>query len=230
MKQNEIMWSSAETDTAQHETDIIGDNHIGTSADTPMREDAFNVSDKEKIARIAYHFREIMDALGLDLTDDSLRGTPGRVAKMYVKEIFGGLNPANKPAITLFENKYQYRQMLVEKNITLYSNCEHHFVPIIGKAHIAYISSGKVIGLSKLNRIVQYFAQRPQVQERLTLQIANELKAVLGTGDVAVVIDATHLCVSSRGIKDVTSSTVTAEYSGRFLEEGVKNEFLNHIK
>jgi GTP cyclohydrolase I len=209
--------------------DILGEQHIGTSYDTPLRNDAFDLSDEEKIGIITHHFREIMNTLGLDLTDDSLNGTPGRVAKMYVQEIFRGLDPKNKPAIALFENKYRYGQMLVEKNITLYSNCEHHFVPIIGKAHVAYISSGKVIGLSKLNRIVQYYAQRPQVQERLTMQIANELKSVLETEDVAVVIDAVHLCVSSRGIKDVNSSTVTAEYSGAFLENASKEEFLRYL-
>ena len=210
--------------------DLLGEQHIGTSYDTPLRSDAFDLSDEEKIRIISGHFREIMITLGRDLSDDSLNGTPGRVAKMYVKEIFGGLNAKNKPDIALFDNKYRYSQMLVEKNITLYSNCEHHFVPIIGKAHIAYILSGKVIGLSKLNRIVQYYAQRPQVQERLTLQIANELKAVLNTEDVAVVIDAVHLCVSSRGIKDVSSSTITAEYSGMFLETVHKNEFLNYLQ
>ncbi|MGN6638385.1 MAG: GTP cyclohydrolase I FolE [Mucilaginibacter sp.] len=209
--------------------ELLGEQHIGTSYDTPLREDAFELSDPEKIRIISHHFREIMHTLGLDLTDDSLNGTPNRVAKMYVKEIFAGLNPQNKPDVTLFENKYQYGQMLVEKNITVYSNCEHHFVPIIGKAHVAYISSGKVIGLSKLNRIVQYYAQRPQVQERLTIQIANELKSVLETEDVAVVIDAAHLCVSSRGVKDVNSSTVTAEYSGVFLENTRKEEFLRYL-
>jgi GTP cyclohydrolase I len=157
-----------------------------------------------------------MDVMGLDLTDDSLKGTPKRVAKMYIDEIFSGLNPANKPKVALFDNKYQYNQMLVEKNITFYSNCEHHFVPIIGKAHVAYMSSGKVIGLSKLNRIVQYYAKRPQVQERLTNQIAEELKGILETEDVAVIIDAKHLCVSSRGIKDDTSSTVTSYFGGKF--------------
>ncbi|MGZ3900861.1 MAG: GTP cyclohydrolase I FolE [Bacteroidia bacterium] len=207
----------------------IGDNHVGTSLETPLRDDAFKMSDKKKMEKISFHFKEIMETLGLDLTDDSLAGTPERVAKMYVKEIFSGLNPANKPEIALFDNKYKYNQMLVEKNITLFSNCEHHFVPIIGKAHVAYISSGKIIGLSKLNRIVQYFSQRPQVQERLTMQIANEIKALLGTDDVAVVIDAAHLCVSSRGVKDSNSSTVTAEYSGKFLEESVKSEFLKFI-
>ncbi|MGZ4042410.1 MAG: GTP cyclohydrolase I FolE [Bacteroidia bacterium] len=209
--------------------DDIGDNHVGTSLETPLRDDAFKMSDKKKMEKISFHFKEIMETLGLDLTDDSLAGTPERVAKMYVKEIFSGLNPANKPEIALFDNKYKYNQMLVEKNITLFSNCEHHFVPIIGKAHVAYISSGKIIGLSKLNRIVQYFSQRPQVQERLTMQIANEIKALLGTDDVAVVIDAAHLCVSSRGVKDSNSSTVTAEYSGKFLEESVKSEFLKFI-
>jgi GTP cyclohydrolase IA len=230
MKQKEIMLNTAENNTAFEELDLIGENHVGTSLETPMRRDAFELSDKEKIKKISHHFREIMETLGLDLTDDSLRGTPNRVAKMYVEEIFRGLNPLNKPKIALFENKYKYDQMLVEKNITMFSNCEHHFVPMIGKAHVAYISSGKVIGLSKLNRIVQYFAQRPQVQERLTMQIANEIKEVLGTDDVAVVIDASHLCVSSRGIKDVNSSTVTAEYSGKFLDENTKNEFLKYIQ
>ena len=194
----------------------IGDDHLFTGLETPMREDAFSISDDEKKSKIEYHFTEIMNALGLDLTDDSLKGTPKRVANMYIEEIFSGLNPANKPKIALFDNKYQYNQMLVEKNITFYSNCEHHFVPIIGKAHVAYISSGKVIGLSKLNRIVQYYAKRPQVQERLTNQIAEELKAVLQTDDVAVIIDAKHLCVSSRGVKDDTSSTVTSFFGGQF--------------
>ena len=178
---------------------------------------------------IQKHFKEIMQILGLDLTDDSLRGTPERVAKMYVKEIFSGLNPANKPHVKLFDNKYNYNQMLVEKDITIFSNCEHHFVPIIGKVHVAYISSGKVIGLSKINRIVQYYAKRPQVQERLTVQIGNELKSLLNTEDVAVVVDAEHLCVSSRGIQDTSSSTVTSFYSGRFESEMTKKEFLSYI-
>lgn len=230
MKQRTTMLNTMEMNTeVEEQIDRIGDEHFFTNAETPLRPDAFELSDKEKISRISHHFTQIMETLGLDLTDDSLKGTPLRVAKMYVKEIFRGLNPENKPEVALFENSYRYKQMLVEKNITLYSNCEHHFVPIIGKAHVAYISSGKVIGLSKLNRIVQYYSQRPQVQERLTMQIANELKAILETDDVAVVIDAVHLCVSSRGIKDVTSSTVTSEYSGKFLEEGTRNEFLNYI-
>ncbi|MDP5093545.1 MAG: GTP cyclohydrolase I FolE [Polaribacter sp.] len=194
----------------------IGDDHLYTGIETPMKPNAFAISDEEKKKKITSLFAEIMDVMGLDLTDDSLRGTPNRVAKMYIDEIFSGLNPANKPKVALFDNKYQYNQMLVEKNITFYSNCEHHFVPIIGKAHVAYISSGKVIGLSKLNRIVQYFAKRPQVQERLTNQIAEELKAVLQTEDVAVIIDAKHLCVSSRGIKDETSATVTSYFGGAF--------------
>jgi GTP cyclohydrolase IA len=213
----------------EEDSDLLGEQHIGTSFDTPIRKDAFEINDETKIKMITHHFREIMNTLGLDLSDDSLRSTPERVAKMYVKEIFSGLDPQNYPDIKLFENKYRYNQMLVEKNITLFSNCEHHFVPIIGKAHVAYISSGKVIGLSKLNRIVQYYSKRPQVQERLTIQIANELRSVLETDDVAVVIDAVHLCVSSRGINDTNSSTVTADYSGKFLEEGVKAEFLKFI-
>jgi len=209
--------------------DDIGDEHILTSWETPLRPDAFDMDDEEKIAVIAYHFKEIMQVLGLDLNDDSLKGTPLRVGKMYVKEIFRGLHPDNKPQVALFENKYGYSQMLVEKNIVLYSNCEHHFVPIIGKAHIGYVSNGKVIGLSKLNRIVQYYAQRPQVQERLTRQIAEELKNILETDDVAVVIDATHLCVSSRGVKDIASSTLTAEYAGIFQEQAKRDEFLKYI-
>ena len=197
----------------------IGDDHLYTGLDTPMRDNAFDISDEEKKRRISILFAEIMEVMGLDLTDDSLRGTPNRVAKMYIDEIFSGLNPENKPKIALFDNKYQYNQMLVEKNITFYSNCEHHFVPIIGKAHVAYISSGKVIGLSKLNRIVQYYAKRPQVQERLTNQIGADLQEILGTDDVAVIIDAKHLCVSSRGVKDDTSSTVTSFYGGQFNDQ-----------
>lgn len=209
--------------------DDIGDDHLLTGLETPMKKDAFKLSDSDKKERIAFLFEEIMDVLGLDLTDDSLKGTPQRVAKMYIDEIFSGLNPANKPKVALFDNKYKYNQMLVEKNITFYSNCEHHFVPIIGKAHVAYISSGKVIGLSKLNRIVQYYAKRPQVQERLTNQIANELKTILNTNDIAVIIDAKHLCVSSRGIKDDTSSTVTTFYGGEFSSAEKIRELQNYI-
>ena len=194
----------------------IGDDHLYTGIETPMKPNAFAISDEEKKKKITSLFAEIMNVMGLDLTDDSLKGTPNRVAKMYIDEIFSGLNPANKPKIALFDNKYQYNQMLVEKNITFYSNCEHHFVPIIGKAHVAYISSGKVIGLSKLHRIVQYYAKRPQVQERLTNQIAEELKTALQTENIAVIIDAKHLCVSSRGIKDDTSATVTSYFGGVF--------------
>jgi GTP cyclohydrolase IA len=203
----------------------IGDEHIATSVDTPMRPDAFEMSDSEKKAKIAAHFKEIMNVLGLDLTDDSLKGTPQRVAKMYIDEIFSGLNPLNKPKVALFENKYKYNNLLLEKDITFYSNCEHHFVPIIGKAHVAYISSGKVIGLSKLNRIVDYFAKRPQVQERLNMQIGNELMEVLATKDVAVIIEAKHMCVASRGVKDTGSSTTTMFTSGEFQ----KSDKLDHL-
>jgi len=201
-----------------------------TSYDTPLRHDAFELDDEIKIELIEKHFASIMQVLGLDLEDDSLRDTPKRVAKMYVKEIFSGLNPANKPVPTLFKNPFRYNQMLVEKNIAVFSNCEHHFVPITGKAHVAYISNGQVIGLSKLNRIVQYCSQRPQIQERLTIQIAAMIKEALGTEDVAVIIDAHHHCVSSRGIRDTGSMTLTAEYSGRFLQNETKNEFLSYIK
>jgi GTP cyclohydrolase IA len=187
-------------------------------------------NDDEKIKIIAAHFKGIMQTLGLDLNEDSLKETPERVAKMYVKEIFSGLNPKNKPEVTMFENKYQYNKMLIEKNISLYSYCEHHFVPIIGKVHVAYISKGKVIGLSKINRLVQYYSKRPQVQERLTVQIAEAIKKATGTEDVAVLIDAVHLCVASRGIKDTNSSTITSDYSGKFINEEIKNEFLALVK
>ena len=207
----------------------IGDNHLQSSTDTPIRPDAFTLTNGEKIEKIQGLFKQVMDTLGLDLTDDSLRGTPLRVAKMYVEELFSGLNPANMPDMTLFENKYQYNQMLVEKDITVYSHCEHHFVPIFGKAHIAYISSGKVIGLSKLNRLVDYFARRPQVQERLTTQIGKALQNVLGTENVAVVIDAKHMCVASRGIRDTHSATVTSFYSGQFENSASKEEFLRYV-
>jgi GTP cyclohydrolase I len=213
-----------------HSIDEMGDEHVGTSIDTPLREDAFQMDDDLKIELIEKHFREIMYVLGLDLTDDSLKGTPKRVAKMYVKEIFSGLNPKNKPDAKLFENKYKYNEMLVEKDITFFSNCEHHFVPIYGKAHVAYISNGNVIGLSKINRIVQYYSKRPQVQERLTMQIGNELKEALGTDDVAVVLDAHHMCVSTRGVQDVNSSTVTSFYSGKFeRDENARAEFMKYI-
>ena len=205
------------------------DDHSIFSYDTPLRADAFEKDDELKIELIEKHFREIMHVLGMDLSDDSLKGTPHRVAKMYVKEVFSGLNPSRKPTTKLFDNKYNYDQMLVEKDITFYSHCEHHFVPIFGKAHVAYFSSGKVIGLSKINRIVQYFSKRPQVQERLTVQIAEELKKLLKTEDLAVVMDAKHMCVSSRGVGDTNSQTGTAHFSGKFNDQAVRSEFLNYV-
>jgi GTP cyclohydrolase I len=210
--------------------DEIGDNHIATSAQNPLRKDAFTISDLEKVELIKKDVQNILLTLGLDLTDDSMKGTPNRVAKMFVNEIFGGLNPAKKPSASTFENNYKYGEMLVEKNITLYSTCEHHLLPIIGRAHVAYISNGRVIGLSKMNRIVEYYSKRPQVQERLTMQIVQELQIALGTQDVACVIDAKHLCVNSRGIKDIESSTVTSEFGGKFKEEATRREFLEYIK
>lgn len=210
--------------------DEVGDNHMMTSGDTPLRSDAFELSDEEKIEKIEEHFEQIMHTLGLDLTDDSLRGTPRRVAKMYVKEIFSGLDPEKAPKASTFDNKYKYAEMLVEKDITVYSTCEHHFLPIVGKAHVAYFSEGKVIGLSKMNRIVDYYAKRPQVQERMTMQIVKHLQKYLGTEDVACVIDAKHLCVNSRGIRDIQSSTVTSEFGGKFKETDVRKEFLNYLQ
>ena len=217
-------------DKILNEIDEQGDAHVGSSAETPIREDAFELSDIEKVALINKDVKHIMETLGLDLTDDSLKGTPQRVAKMFVNEIFAGLNPERKPIASTFENKYKYGEMLVEKNITVYSTCEHHLLPIVGKAHVAYISKGRVIGLSKMNRIVDYFAKRPQVQERMTMQIVQELQKALGTPDVACVVDAKHLCVNSRGIRDIDSSTVTSEFGGAFKEQSVKREFLDYIK
>lgn len=205
------------------------DEYSRLDYNTPLRPDAFELSDAEKIQIIEGHFSEIMKTLGLDMTDDSLKGTPKRVAKMYVKEIFSGLDARNFPKATLFENKFNYNEMLVEKDITFYSNCEHHFVPFFGKTHVAYLGTDKVIGLSKLNRIVQYFAKRPQVQERLTNQIGSELQIVLKTMDVAVMIEANHLCVASRGIKDTSSSTITVFYGGRFQDDDKKNQFLAYL-
>ncbi len=250
MKPNETLWSSllneghngsnhpmngfqggGQDHQGKHgQADELGEAHVATSVDTPLRPDAFELDDDTKIELIEDRFKQIMEILGLDLSDDSLSGTPRRVAKMYVKEIFSGLDPKNKPAVRSFENSYGYDQMLVEKDITFYSQCEHHFVPIIGFAHVAYISSGRVVGLSKLNRIVQYYARRPQVQERMTRQIAEELKKSLNTEDVAVVMVADHLCVASRGIQDTNSKTITAAYNGKFLEEKTKTEFLKYLE
>lgn len=227
MKQNATSLNTPHKAVA--DIDDVGDNHFATSLETPMRVDAFDLSNEEKINKIEAHFHEIMQIMGLDMTDESLSGTPRRVAKMYVNELFSGLNPEAKPPATLFSNSYDYSQMLVEKNITFFSTCEHHFVPIYGKAHVAYISSGQVIGLSKLNRIVQYYARRPQVQERLTEQIAAELKSILKTDDVAVIMDANHMCVASRGVRDTHSSTVTAAYYGKFKDHKVRAELLHHV-
>ena len=210
--------------------EAMGDDHIGSSAITPLRDDAFELSDKEKIESIKKDVAHIMETLGLDMTDDSLQGTPNRVAKMFVNEIFGGLHPDRKPKVSTFDNNYKYGEMLVEKNIVVYSTCEHHLLPIIGRAHVAYISNGTVVGLSKMNRIVDYYAKRPQVQERLTMQIVQELQKAMNTEDVACVIDAKHLCVNSRGIRDIESSTVTSEFGGKFKEQAIRREFLDYIK
>ena len=219
-----------EGNTGKELVEEMGDDHIFTSAKTPLRDNAFELSDDDKIKSIEGDVANILQTLGMDLTDDSIKGTPGRVAKMFVKEIFGGLNPKRRPKPSTFDNNYKYGEMLVEKNITVYSTCEHHLLPIVGKAHVAYISNGNVIGLSKMNRIVDFYAKRPQVQERLTMQVVQELQQALGTEDVACVIDAKHLCVNSRGIRDVASSTVTSEFGGKFKDEAVKREFLDYIK
>jgi GTP cyclohydrolase I len=229
MKQKETMLNTQPKKT-EREIDEIGDDHISSNIfDTPLRPDAFDMDDETKMEKIEGHFREIMQIMGLDLTDDSLSGTPRRVAKMYVKELFSGLNPKNMPALTHFNNHYKYNEMLVERDIMFHSNCEHHFVPIIGKAHVAYIANGQVIGLSKLHRVVNHFARRPQVQERMTIQIGEALKTVLGTESVAVILDADHMCVSSRGINDQTSSTVTTFYGGEFMKPDLRNEFIKMV-
>ena len=217
-------------DILKNDTDSLGDDHLGSSINNPIRKDAFKISNSDKIKLIQEKMHDILEIIGMDMNDDSLKGTPKRVAKMFDNEIFGGLNPENKPVASTFDNKFKYGEMLVEKNITLYSTCEHHLLPIVGLAHVAYISSGTVVGLSKMNRIVKYYADRPQVQERLNIQIVKELKEVLNTEDVACVIDAKHLCVNSRGIRDYNSSTVTAEFGGKFKETKYKREFLDYIK
>jgi GTP cyclohydrolase I len=208
----------------------LGDNHIATSVETPLRPDAFEHSDEEKIENIQGLFGQIMEELGLDLTDESLSGTPFRFAKMYVKELFYGLNPQKKPKISTFPNTYGYKQLLVEQNINIDSSCEHHFLPIVGKAHVGYIPKDRVVGLSKINRLVDYYAHRPQVQERLCLQIMKDLQKILDTPDVIVLVEAKHLCVSSRGIKDKDSFTSTLEYGGRFSEESLRKEFYDLLK
>ncbi|RNC90156.1 MAG: GTP cyclohydrolase I FolE [Allomuricauda sp.] len=210
--------------------ETLGDEHIGTSLRTPMKDNAFTISDSKKIELIQHHFQKIMETLGLDLADDSLSGTPYRFAKMYVKELFYGLNPENRPKISTFDNKYGYQKMLVEQDITIDSSCEHHFLPIVGHAHVGYIPNKKVVGLSKINRLVDYYSHRPQVQERLCLQILNDLQETLETDDVIVIVHAKHLCVSSRGIKDKDSFTTTVEYGGKFKEDQLRNEFYGLLK
>lgn len=198
---------------------------------TPTVEDALGVKEETKIKKIEKHFTEIMEVLGLDLKDDSLTDTPKRVAKMYVNEIFWGLKPENFPKCTVIENKMGYDEMVIEKDITLMSNCEHHFVTIDGKAHVAYIPKKHVLGLSKMNRIVEYFARRPQVQERIAEQIYHALSFILCTEDVAVVIEGVHYCVKSRGVEDHSSYTMTAKLGGCFKNEPeCRAEFMALIK
>ncbi len=229
MKQNETSWNSQENEDCGDESPL-SEHSIGDSVETPLREDAFALDDQTKIELIQKHFREIMLILGLDICDDSLKGTPKRVAKMFVSELFKGLNPKNKPKITLFENKYKYDEIVMVRDITFYSTCEHHFLPFFGKAHIAYLPKDKVPGLSKINRLVQFYAKRPQVQERMTIQIVNDLKSILETDDVAVYIEAKHLCVAARGIEDAHSDTVTAKYCGKFNQEDYKKQFLAFLE
>lgn len=230
MEENKQVLDDVVSNNTGPNAEILGDEHISTAVQTPLRDDAFDLSDDEKIEKIEEHFGKIMQTLGLDLTDESLSGTPYRVAKMYVKEIFQGLNPKNRPDAKKFSNKYEYGDVVVVKNINVTSFCEHHFLPFLGKAHVAYKSSGRVIGLSKINRMVDYYSRRPQVQERLTLQIADELQGALETEDVAVFIESKHFCVSTRGIKDRESSTVTTEYRGDFKEETTQQRFIDYIR
>ena len=167
-----------------------------------------------------------MIQLGLDLKDNSLKDTPKRMAKMYVKEIFSGLNKKNKPKISLFDNEFGYKKMLTQKDINLISICEHHFLPFVGHAHLGYISNGKIIGLSKLNRLVKFFSKRPQIQERLTKEIFDELKNILDTESVIIIIKAKHLCVSCRGVEDTSSTTITMEYGGDFNIKSKREQFI----
>ena len=210
--------------------ELIDQDHKNFSIETPLRDDAFEMSDDEKISIIQKNVNEILTTLGMDMTDDSLKGTPKRVAKAYVKELFGGLNPKNLPTSSTFDNKYQYGEMLVEKNITVFSTCEHHLLPIYGKAHVAYFAKDRVVGLSKMNRIVDYYSRRPQVQERLNIQIVKALQKILKTDDVACIIDAKHMCVNSRGIRHIDCSTVTGEFGGKFKDKLTKREFLDYIR
>tara|TARA_S200000501_G_scaffold89447_1_gene82547 strand:+ start:702 stop:1367 length:666 start_codon:yes stop_codon:yes gene_type:complete len=210
--------------------ELIDQDHKNFSIETPLRDDAFEMSDDEKISIIQKNVNEILTTLGMDMTDDSLKGTPKRVAKAYVNELFGGLNPKNLPTSSTFDNKYQYGEMLVEKNITVFSTCEHHLLPIYGKAHVAYFAQDRVVGLSKMNRIVDYYSRRPQVQERLNIQIVKALQKILKTDDVACIIDAKHMCVNSRGIRHIDCSTVTGEFGGKFKDKLTKREFLDYIR
>ena len=210
--------------------EIIDQDHKNYSIETPLRVDAFEISDEEKISKIEKNIKEILFTLGMDMSDDSLKGTPKRVAKAYVKELFGGLNPKNLPTSSTFENKYKYGEMLVEKNITVFSTCEHHLLPIYGKAHVAYFAKDEVVGLSKMNRIVDYYSRRPQVQERLNIQIVKALQKILKTQDVACIIDAKHMCVNSRGIRHIDCSTVTGDFGGKFKDKLIKREFLDYIR
>ena len=209
--------------------ELIDQDHKNYSIETPLEKDAFEISDDEKISKNRKK-REILDTLGMDMTDDSLKGTPLRVAKAYVKELFGGLNPKNLPSSSTFDNKYKYGEMLVEKNITVFSTCEHHLLPIYGKAHVAYFAKDEVVGLSKMNRIVDYYSRRPQVQERLNIQIVKALQKILKTDDVACIIDAKHMCVNSRGIRHIDCSTVTGDFGGKFKDKLIKREFLDYIR
>ena len=210
--------------------ELIDQDHKNYSIETPLRDNAFEISDNEKISIIEKNVQEILYTLGMDMTDDSLKGTPKRVAKAYVKELFGGLNPKNLPTSSTFENKYKYGEMLVEKNITVFSTCEHHLLPIYGKAHVAYFAKDEVVGLSKMNRIVDYYSRRPQVQERLNIQIVKALQKILKTEDVACIIDAKHMCVNSRGIRHIDCSTVTGDFGGKFKDKLIKREFLDYIR
>jgi GTP cyclohydrolase I len=195
--------------------------------ETPMVSSDVTLDDKH--TQMAFHFSKIMELLQLDLSDDSLHETPRRVAKMYLKEVFGGLDYRNFPKVTTIDNKMTYDSMLVERHIRVNSMCEHHFVPIIGEAFVAYIPDKKVIGLSKINRVVEFFCRRPQVQERLVEQIYEALTLILDTPNVAVVIKATHLCVRLRGVEDSNSDTITSKLGGAFFSGNLRNEFLQSI-
>lgn len=201
------------------EKEILNCNGHHSMLKNPLLDEAFDIDDNLKIELLTEKFKDIIKILGLDINNDSIKDTPNRIAKMYVNEVFSGLNPENKPEITVFKNEYEYNTPLMELNIPFTSFCEHHFVPIQGTANIAYIPNDFVIGLSKIHRLVDFYAKRPQVQERLTMQILQGLSSTIDTKDIGVVLKASHCCISCRGVEDIGSSTLTSIFWGKIKSD-----------